>query len=183
MEKTLYKLQGPLKRPMRSARYGSQKNLLNIRGPRSIAPILACRLISLNKNPGVRQIGIGDTARRIMAKSITHLLKSDIQEASGCQLSGIEAAVHATRTAFKEYQTDAFNSLNRHLTLHNLRRTCLINTYKEPTELYVDGDTIPSQGGITHDNPLAMTIYSRFHLSDNLKVIVNKSGMLTTQQR
>ncbi len=47
-----------------------------------------------------------------------------------------------------------------------MRRTCppiatvLINTYREPTELYVDGDTIPSQEGITQGDPLAMTMYS-----------------------
>ena len=34
---------------------------------KSLSPLLACRLIALNKNPGVRPIGIGDTARRIIA--------------------------------------------------------------------------------------------------------------------
>ena len=33
--------------------------------PNSMKPLLACRLIALSKNPGVRPIGIGDTARRI----------------------------------------------------------------------------------------------------------------------
>ena len=37
--------------------------------PDSIAPFVACRLIALNKNPGVRPIGIGDTARRIILQS------------------------------------------------------------------------------------------------------------------
>lgn len=40
-----------------------------------IAPFVACRLIALNKNPG---IGIGDMARRIIAKSV---IRDDIQDA------------------------------------------------------------------------------------------------------
>ena len=33
--------------------------------PKSIAPLIACRLIALNKNPGDHPIGIGEMARRI----------------------------------------------------------------------------------------------------------------------
>ena len=34
--------------------------------PSSLSSFLACRLIALDKSPGVRPIGIGDTARRII---------------------------------------------------------------------------------------------------------------------
>ena len=142
---------------------------------------LACRLIALDKSPGVRPIGIGDTARRIIAKAILNIARPDVQDISGClqqcggQISGIEAAVHAVRTAFESDENEAvllvdasnaFNSLNRQVALHNIRRLCpllattLINTYRAPTELYVDGDTILSQEGTTQGDPLAMPMYA-----------------------
>ena len=49
--------------------------------PKLIAPFVACRLIALDKNPGVRPIGIGDTARRIIAKAVLSIVGADIQEA------------------------------------------------------------------------------------------------------
>ena len=65
------------------------------------------RLIALDKNPGVRPIRIGDTARRIIAKAILNITRQDIEEAAGSiqlcagQMSGIEAAVHAVHTFFQ----------------------------------------------------------------------------------
>ena len=50
--------------------------------PTSIESLIACRLIPLNKNPGVRPIGIGEILRRIIGKTIGWFLKSDIQEAA-----------------------------------------------------------------------------------------------------
>ena len=148
--------------------------------PKLISPLLACRLIALDKNPCVRPIGIGDTVRRILAKAVLSVVELDIQEASGClqmcggQISAIEAVVHAPRTAFDSNDTEAmllvdatnaFNSLNRQVALHNIRRLCpplatiLINTYRAPTDLFVDGDTLQSQEGTTQGDPLAMPMY------------------------
>ncbi len=149
--------------------------------PSLVAPFLTCRLIALDKNPGVRPIGIGDTARRIIAKAVLFIIKSDIQEASGCtqlcggQLSGTEAAIHTARKCLESDDsqaillvdaTNAFNSLNRKAALHNIRRICpelatiLINTYREPADLLVDGDCIRSQEGTTQGDPLAMPMYA-----------------------
>lgn len=149
--------------------------------PSTIAPLLACRLIALDKHPGVCPIGIGDTARRIIAKAVLSIIGPDIQDASGCQqmcggqIAGIEAAVHATRSAFESETceaallvdaTNAFNSLNRQVALHNIRRLCppiatiLINLYRQPTELFMDGDIILSQEGTTQGDPLAMAMYA-----------------------
>ena len=148
--------------------------------PTSIKPLLACRLIALNKHPGVRPIGIGDTARQIIAKAVLSIAAPDIQDASGClqmcggQISGIEAAVHAVRSAFDTNEcesvllvdaTNAFNTLNRQVALHNIRRLCppiatvLINSYRSPMELFVDGDVILSKEGTTQGDPLAMPMY------------------------
>ncbi len=77
------------------------------------APLLACRLIAFDKKPGVRPIGIGDTARRIIAKAILRVTRQDIQEVAGSvqlcagQISGTEAAVHAARTLFNKDDTEA----------------------------------------------------------------------------
>ena len=149
--------------------------------PSITAPLLACRLIALNKNPGVRPIGIGDTARRIIAKAILTITKTDIQDAAGSvqlcagQISGIEAAVHAVDSLFQQENTEAillvdasnaFNSLNRLTALHNIRHLCpslatiLINSYRAPTELFVDVDVLYSSEGTTQGDPLAMPMYA-----------------------
>ena len=149
--------------------------------PRSVSPFLACRLIALDKHPGVRPIGIGDTARRIIAKAVLYTIPPDVQAATGCiqlcggQISGIEAAVHAASSAFALDDNEAvllvdasnaFNSLNRQAALHNISRICpplstiLTNTYRAPTDLFVDGDTILSQEGTTQGDPLAMPMYA-----------------------
>ena len=148
--------------------------------PAFVAPLLVCRLIALDKHPGVRPIGVGDTARRIISKAVLAIVGPNIQDALGCQqlcggqIAGIEAAVHATRAALESEEsqaallvdaTNAFNTLNRQVALHNIRRLCppiatiLINSYTSPTELFLDGDIILSQEGTTQGDPLAMAMY------------------------
>ena len=67
----------------------------------SLDALFACRLIPLNKNPGLRHIGIGEIIRRIIGKSVMYILKPNIIDSSGylqlCagQKSGCEAAVHS----------------------------------------------------------------------------------------
>lgn len=149
--------------------------------PEGLAPLMSCRLIALDKNPGVRPIGICEVARRIIAKAILSVTGVDIQEAAGClqlcagQKSGTEAAVHAMNAAFKDEKceavllvdaSNAFNSLNRQMALRNIRALCpsiataLINTYRLDAELFVDGTTLLSQEGTTQGDPLAMPMYA-----------------------
>jgi len=81
--------------------------------PASVATLLASRLIALDKNPGVRPIGIGDTARRIIVKAILNIIRQDVQEVAGSlqlcagQIAGIEAAVIAARSLFLSEDTEA----------------------------------------------------------------------------
>ena len=131
--------------------------------PRCVSPLLACRLIALDKNPGVRPIGIGETPRRIIAKALLAVTRSDILETVGStqlcagQIAGAESAVHAVRECFQLEGTEAvllvdasnaFSSLNRNVALHNIQFECpaistfLINTYREPSELFIDGEVI-----------------------------------------
>ena len=74
--------------------------------PILLKPFLAYRLIALNKNPGVRPIGISDTARRMITKAVLKLIITNIQDVTGytqlCggQLAGVEAAVHCLCDSF-----------------------------------------------------------------------------------
>ena len=120
-------------------------------------------------------------ARRIITKSVLMVVRGNIQDAAGSlqlcagQISGCEAAVHSVRENFQEESAEAallvdasnaFNSLNRMSALHNIRMLCpsiatiLINCYRAPTDLFIDGDVILSQEGITQGDPLAMPMYA-----------------------
>ena len=149
--------------------------------PKNISAFIACRLIALNKQPGVRPIGIGETIRRIVNKAIAEALRDDIQDATGSlqvcsgQLSGCEAAVYSmykvfyspdTKAAILVDASNAFNSLNRQVALRNIHLLCpplskiLTNTYRENIDLFIDGETIYSQEGTTQGDPLAMAMYA-----------------------
>ena len=72
----------------------------------SVSAFVACRLIALNKCPGVRPIGIGEISRRIVAKAVMQIVKDDIAKSTGplqtCSglEGGCEASVHTTQEFF-----------------------------------------------------------------------------------
>ena len=146
-----------------------------------LAPYIACRLIPIDKNPGVRPIGIGEEVRHIFGKAVLSIIGKDIQKAAGAlqlcagQPSGIEAAIHAISDFFARDDTDAvllvdadsaFNQLNRKAALHNIGVLCpalstiLKNTYSMPAQLFVGGEVILSEEGTTQGDPLAMPMYA-----------------------
>ena len=128
--------------------------------PSGLMAYTACRLIPLDKCPGVRPIGIGEVCRRIIGKVIMKCAKQDLQSAVGSlqlctgQDAGCEAAVHAMAHIYDEEDTEAmifvdaanaFNRLNRQVALRNTQAICpalapiLINTYRDSSQLFVDG--------------------------------------------
>ena len=75
----------------------------------------ACRLVALDKCPGVRPIGIGEVLRRIVGKAIlaVHVIGPDVQRVTGAlqvctgQQGGCKAAVHAMSLVFQDPTTEA----------------------------------------------------------------------------
>ena len=149
--------------------------------PSSLEAYTACRLIPLDKQPGVRPIGIGEVVRRVIGKAILMVVGPAIQQATGClqlcagQQSGIEAAIHAMRSAFAQDDTEAvlladasnaFNRINRNVCIRNIQHLCpefsttIVNTYRSPSRLFVGGETILSCEGTTQGDPLAMAMYA-----------------------
>ena len=114
--------------------------------------LLSC----VKKDGGVRPIGIGETLRRIIGKSIAKVTGSNVQTAGGLLQTctgleaGIEATIHAMARTWQEENCEAvllidaenaFNSLNRDAALHNTKRKCpllyryLENSYQQPAKL------------------------------------------------
>ena len=148
---------------------------------KGLEPFLACRLVALDKRPGVRPIGICETSRRIIAKAILAVTSEDIQEVAGSQQlcagqpAGAEAVVHAIRESFQDDDTEAvllvdatnaFNALNRQVALRNISQLCpslatiSINIYRSAADLYVGDSVLSSQEGTTQGDPLSMPIYA-----------------------
>lgn len=150
--------------------------------PDSITALMACRLIPLDKDPGVRPIGIGKVLQRITAKSVTQILREDLRGAAGglrlCvgNPSGVEACIHAMKDIFDDPNTDgiiqvdaqnAFNRINRSVLINNMFVMCpeiatfLQNYYIRPARLFVSGGMeISSSEGTTQGDPLAMPAYA-----------------------
>jgi len=90
--------------------------------------------------------------------------------------SGIEAAIHAVKKSFEEDNSEclllvdadnAFNKLNRKVSLENIKRLCppCIHTYTTvnniPAMLYLEnGDRIQSQEGVTQGDNAVMAMYA-----------------------
>ena len=59
--------------------------------PIALQPLLNSRLNALDKNPGVRPIGTGETSRCLIANAILAVLRQVILNTSGCVLASVVA--------------------------------------------------------------------------------------------
>ena len=150
----------------------------------SLRSLMSNRLIALDKCPGVRPIGVGETIRRLMGKCVAEATKIDLENVCGTdQLAcgvkaGIEGAVHAMSSVFDDKApegwgmllmdaSNAFNSINRVSALWNARvlwpraSRFLFNSYRGYSPLIVAGttETLYSKEGTTQGDPMAMLMY------------------------
>lgn len=154
----------------------------------SIRALMSCRLVSLDKNPGVRPIGIGQIWRRAMAKCFLAVTAPAATEACAAdQLcaglsAGIEGAIHAATTFWTEHTgdsdfgflcidaTNAFNEMNRVTMLWTIRHEWpqgalfVFNCYKHWARLVAhdpSGDQyiLFSKVGVTQGDPVSMIAY------------------------
>ena len=157
-------------------------HVLLLLDPNTLEAFTACRLIPLDKNPGVRPIGIGEMLRRLVSKCVLTVAHDEVTRMCGTmelcagQCAGAEAAIHAVSDLFNRDDTEAalfvdasnvFNSLNRSATMHNVRILCptlsifVINVYRMPSRLLVSGGgEIRSCEGTTQGDPLGMPMYA-----------------------
>ena len=147
------------------------------------------RLVALDKCPGVRPIGIGETWRRAFAKALLKVAGPEATQACGIdQLcsglqAGVEGAVHAMQHVWDVHHqeeqwgfflidaSNAFNELNRTHMLWTVRREWpsgarfVFNCYKHWATLIVRGNTgtggisLASKEGVTQGDPLSMFAY------------------------
>lgn len=129
--------------------------------PSSLSAFVTCRLITLEKCPGVRPIGVGETIRHIVCTSIMTITRNDILDSVGSlqlcagQDSGCEAAFHSINHTYSSDDSEAvlfidenaFNALNRSAALHNVLNLVHylgVHLLRNPVNLYIDGETILS---------------------------------------
>ena len=147
------------------------------------------RLIALDKHPGTRPVGVGETWRRMMAKCLLRVAGPEAKAACGTtQLAGgvevgIEGAIHAMRVLWEEHQNEedwgfllidarnAFNEENRTAMLWDVRNEWpsgaqfTFNCYRHWDTLVVrdtgdgSGHFLHSKEGVNQGDLLAMIEY------------------------
>ena len=129
-----------------------------------------CRLVALEKCPGVRHIGFGEVMRRINRRTIVDCIRQDLTSLGGNmqlrlgQKCKIKQAIHSLRHSFDDPENkaillidakNAFNVISRQTALKNVNALCpslhvaLQNSYSHPSHLYIVKSTILFPAGTT----------------------------------
>ncbi|CAB3982847.1 Hypothetical predicted protein [Paramuricea clavata] len=154
--------------------------------PEGLSAFVACRLIPLDKDPGIRPICIGEVPRHIIAKAILRVVR-DVKEAVGplqtCAgfEAGCEAAVHALNHIWDSEDTEgmllvdatnAFNTLNRKAVLHNIQATCPVRIFnRQRTLLQRRKKALPTRhGDLNLPNPVDLAKISQTMSYERLQV-------------
>ena len=117
--------------------------------PRGLEALLANRSIAIDKCPGLRPVGVGEMARRIIGKAVMEVTGHKVQQSVGALHAGhpvgVESAIHAVRDFLDDDSSDgillidadnAFNRIHRAVALWNVQYTCpamkhvMINFYR-----------------------------------------------------
>ena len=143
--------------------------------------VLLLTLLAAYKNPGVCPIGIGEVLRRIVGKAMIRIARQNLQctadssQLCAGQIGGCEAVVHVMEHFFALLSVDgvllvdatnAFNELNRQVTLRNVEAIypvlapILTNTYRQDAPHFTGGSTIFSSERTTQGDPLIMAMYA-----------------------
>ena len=155
----------------------------------SLEAFLACWLIPLDKNPGLRPIGIGEVLYRIAAKVVVPHFRTEILTSAGSLqvYAGQEAAcisiIHAIRAIYEDETWEAvlldetceavilvdasnvFNSINRNVFLHNVTIICpaiaiyVKNCYSLHSRLFIIGGNEIRSCEGTTQGDLLQTLY------------------------
>ena len=139
-----------------------------------------CRLVALDKCPGVRPIGIDEIMHRITGRIIVDCIRQDLTSLGGnmqlclSQKCGIEHDIHSLRHKIDDPENEAIllidaknaiDVLNSRTALENVKTLCpslhvaLQNSYSHLFHLYIGKSTILSSKGTTQGDLLAMAMY------------------------
>ena len=146
--------------------------------------LMSGRLIALDKQPGIRPVGVGETWRRMMTKCLLKVAGPEAKDVCGTtQLAGgleagIEGAIHAMHVLWEEHKKEedwgfllidarnAFNEENRTAMLWDVRHEWpsgpqfTFNCYRHWATLvvrdigYGSGHFLHSKEGVTQGDPL-----------------------------
>ena len=138
-----------------------------------LLPYYSCRLIALDKCPSLRPIGIEEAIMRIIGGTIVKCIETDLKILGWSATMWGSKRRNWTCNPFAEScfradseaillndEKNAFTSLNSDLALRNIKKLCpflyhsICNSYREPSNLFINKQTIFSHAVTTQGDPL-----------------------------